>query len=101
MGYLLVPLVGLLVVLLVSSGAFWVSLGRPVHVWFGEPVDLRDLREKEDSPQVHMEATRRIMDHVEALAQQHKALVLSGEIPMPPTSPAQTRKQPKPGHLST
>ena len=73
----------------------------PVHVWFGEPVDLQDLREKEDSPQVHMEATRRIMDHVESLAQQHKALVLSGEIPMPPTSPAQTRKQQKPGRLST
>ena len=73
----------------------------PVHVWFGEPVNLQDLREKPDSPAVHMEATRRIMDQVEALAQQHKALVLAGKIPVPPASPAQTRQQPEPGRLST
>jgi 1-acyl-sn-glycerol-3-phosphate acyltransferase len=71
----------------------------PVHVWFGEPVDLADLREKGDSPQIQMAATRRIMDRVHELALMHKSMVSEGSLASP--APSQTRQQNQPGSLST
>ena len=72
----------------------------PVHVWFGEPIQLDDLREQTDSPALHMAATQRIMNTVSELAQQHKALVQSGKIPAPP-NPSKDRQTKQSDRLPT
>lgn len=71
----------------------------PVDLYFGPPIDFRDLRSRASDPEVQLQASQRCIDAIRAVSEIHRRDV-DARSGRPPAELPQTRVQPKPARTA-